>query len=126
MVKNDSVSGVMKPNAALITHKWFPAGHILFYTARPLHKRVITIGSLEDMHKFAWLNKTQEGLKMGDDAYCIVPSNIPTNANQMYGAYFETISIPDTIAIISKKVHLRNFYVYKMKNCKKLPINPLP
>jgi hypothetical protein len=122
IVARDQQAGTMQSSASIITHKWFPGGHLLFYVARPLQKQVITIGSLEDAHKFAWLNKTQTGLKIGDDAYCIIPSNLPVNTQIMYGAYFETITATDTIPIISRGVLLRNFYVYKLKHCKQLPV----
>ncbi len=121
IVALDQHAGNMQASASIITHKWFPGGHLLFYVARPLQKQVITIGNLEDVHKFAWLNKTQPSLKIGDDAYCIVPSNLPVNPQIMYGAYFETISAPDTIPILSKGVLLRNFYVYRLKHCKQIP-----
>jgi len=128
VVKNDIENGTMKPNAPIVIHKWFPGGHILFYTARPLNKRVIAIGALEDVHKFAWLNETQPGLKIGDDAYCIVPSNLPANPKELYGVYFENINLTDTIPFRTNGVLLRNFYVYRLKHCKQLPpvILPIP
>lgn len=121
MVQKDKSNGVMKPNAPIVVHKWFPGGHILFYTARPLKMNVIAIGQLEDVHKFAWLNKDAPSLKIGDDAYYIVPSNLPVDPKLLYSEYFEKISEPDTIPIMSKDVLLRNFYVYRLLNCKKLP-----
>jgi 4-amino-4-deoxy-L-arabinose transferase-like glycosyltransferase len=128
IVAMDSKSGLMQKRDPIIIHKWFPAGHILFYTARPLNKRVIAIGSLEDVHKFAWLNKTQlnntkDALKIGENAYCIVPSNLPADPHNLYGNYFETISKPDTIPMISKGVLLRNFYVYRLIHCKQIPVD---
>jgi hypothetical protein len=116
LVASDIKQGRMQPGASILVHKWFPGGHILFYTARPLHMQVVAIGALEDIHKFAWLNKTQEGLKAGADAYCIVPSNLPAEPKELYGAYFESMQIADTIPVISKGVLLRNFYVYRFKN----------
>ncbi len=131
IVAQDIKLGLMKDADPIITHKWFPAGHILFYTAKPLNKRVIAIGSLEDIHKFAWLNKAQlnktqlknaqQVLEIGANAYCIVPSNLPADPNKLYGNYFETISKPDTIPMISKGVLLRNFYVYRLLHCKQIP-----
>jgi hypothetical protein len=82
---------------------------------------VVAIGTLEDVHKFAWLNQAQEGIKIGEDAYCIVPSNLPANPTALYGVYFTQIQSPDTIPIISRGVLLRNFYVYRMRHCKQLP-----
>lgn len=86
-----------------------------------MNLKVIAIGNLEDVHKFAWLNQSQQGLKLGEDAYCIVPSNLPENPVALYGAYFEKVLTPDTIPIITKGVVLRNFYVYRLKNCNRIP-----
>lgn len=121
VVQKDEVAGCMSKNAPIVVHKWFPGGHLLFYTAPIVHKRLVAIGTLDDVHKFAWLNQVQEGLKIGEDAYCIVPSNLPANPIALYGQYFTQIQSPDTIPIISKGVLLRNFYVYRMRQCKKLP-----
>ena len=122
IVAQDKKIGLMQETDPIITHKWFPAGHLLFYTAKPLNKRVIAIGSLDDIHKFAWLNKTQDPLIIGENAYCIVPSNLPVDPNKLYGNYFETISKPDTIPMISRGVLLRNFYVYRLMHCKQVPV----
>jgi hypothetical protein len=121
IVQKDLAAGSMSKNAPIVVHKWFPGGHLLFYTAPLVHRRVLAIGSLDDVHKFAWLNQIQEGLKIGEDAYCIVPSNLPANPNALYGDYFTQIQAPDTIPIISKGVLLRNFYVYRLRQCKTLP-----
>ena len=121
IVQADQKAGTMRSEAPIIINKWFPGGHILFYTALPLEMHVLAIGGLEDVHKFAWLNQTQPSLTIGSDAYCIVPSNMPSNPKELYSRYFETIAVPDTIAIKSSGVLLRNFYVYRMKNCKEIP-----
>jgi hypothetical protein len=121
IVEKDQVEGRMSKQAPIVVHKWFPGGHLLFYTVPKVNASVIAIGALEDVHKFAWLNENQEGLKIGEDAYCIVPSNLPTNPTELYGAYFTTIDKPDTIPYITKGVLLRNFYVYRLKDCKLIP-----
>ena len=126
IVQRNKENGSMPANSPIVIHKWFPGGHILFYTARPLNMPVIAVGKIEDVHKFAWLNKEHRGLKLGDNAYYIVPSNLPVDPQFLYGEYFEQISTPDTIPIITKGVVLRNFYVYKLKNCKKVPPAILP
>jgi len=112
---------IMSKGAPILVNKWFPAGHILFYTARPLQIKVIGLGAINDLHKFAWLNKDLASLKLGEDAYYISPSNLPNDPIKMYGDYFETINTPDTVPYISKGVVLRNFYIYRLKGCKKIP-----
>jgi 4-amino-4-deoxy-L-arabinose transferase-like glycosyltransferase len=123
----DQQSGAMSKNASIIVHKWFPGGHLLFYTARPLGIKVLAVGALEDVHKFAWLNKDQANLSIGEDAYFITPSNLPANPTSLYQSYFVSVqSVPDTISIKTKGVLLRHFYVYRLKSCKTRPNSILP
>jgi len=121
IVKNDIAKGKMKSNSIIVIHKWFPGSHVLFYIARPLGMQVHGVGSLEDLHKFAWLNNDQNSLKLGNDAYFIVPSNLPTNPFVIYSGYFDKICNPDTIDSKKRNILLRKFYVYRLKNCKKIP-----
>lgn len=126
IVQKDESSNGMQAKAPIIVSKWFPAGHILFYTARPLQKQVIAIGALEDVHKFAWLNQDQPSLQIGQDAYFIQPSNLPFDPTQSILLYFEKMGKTDTIQIKQRGLLLRNFYVYRFKNCQKIPAPILP
>ena len=112
----------MRFDAPIVTHKWFPGGHILFYIATPLHKDLIGIGNLEDLHKFAWLNKDLKGLQLGQSAYCIEPSNLPSNTELLYKDIFEKVELATTIPIKVRGVELRYFKVYRLIHCKKVPI----
>lgn len=120
IVNYDISNGLMKKNSPIVIYKWFPGGHILFYVATPLHLNIISIGNLEDLHKFAWLNNHQQ-LHIGDDAYCIVPTNVPFDPLHDYQKYFEKILMPDTIPAIKNGILTRNFLIYRLKNCKKIP-----
>jgi 4-amino-4-deoxy-L-arabinose transferase-like glycosyltransferase len=126
LVNQDQKNGLMHAKAPILISKWFPAGHILFYTARPIQKDVIAIGALEDVHKFAWLNQDQPGLQIGQDAYFIQPSNLPFDPMHLIQPYFEKMGKTDTIKVEQKGVLLRNFYVYRFINCKKIPAPILP
>ena len=126
LVHLDAQSGIMDSKAPILVSKWFPAGHILFYTARPIQKQVIALGALEDVHKFAWLNQDQPSLQIGQDAYFIQPSNLPFDPADLILPYFEKMGKTDTIQIKARGVLLRNFYVYRFKNCQKIPAPILP
>ena len=121
LAKDDLVNGKMKPNSSIIIHNWFPGGHIEFYTSRVCKLPVIGIGSLDNLHKFAWLNKARKKLQFGDDAYCIVPSNLPFDPVNTYKDYFTTIEQATIINQIRGKRVVRYFYIYRMKNCKLIP-----
>ena len=120
-VKEDVAKGSMKKNSPIIIDRWFPGGHLEFYTTRETGLPVIGVGKLEDLHKFAWLNKVRPPLHLGDDAYCIVPSNLPLNVVETYGQYFTLIEKPMVINQIRSGGVVRYFYVYRMKGCKLVP-----
>ncbi|NCI45867.1 ArnT family glycosyltransferase [Sediminibacterium soli] len=119
--QQDIDNGRMRDSTPIITDKWFPAGHLEFYTARTTHTTLLGVGKLEDIHKFAWLNRERSPLRIGQDAYVIVPSNLPLNVKEAYGSYFSKIEVP---AIIPQKRMgriVRYFYVYRLKDCRLLP-----
>jgi 4-amino-4-deoxy-L-arabinose transferase-like glycosyltransferase len=122
LVVSDKQQHVMQPNSFIIISKWFPAGHLEFYTAPLTHQTLIGIGPLQDIHKFAWLNRDRKKLQIGDDAYTIVPSNLPLDVNKQYAAYFNSIQAPVQIDQIRNGGVVRYFYVYRLKGCKKIPI----
>jgi hypothetical protein len=126
IVEQDVQLGTMDSKAPILVSKWFPAGHILFYVARPIQKQVIAIGALEDVHKFAWLNQDQPSLQIGQDAYFIQPSNLPFDPTNLILPYFEKMGKTDTIQIQQRGVLLRSFYVYRFQNCQKIPTPILP
>jgi 4-amino-4-deoxy-L-arabinose transferase-like glycosyltransferase len=121
LAQEDAKQGRMQVSSPILINKWFPAGHLEFYTARTTGRELLAIGNLEEVHKFAWLNKSRKPLFIGQDAYAIVPSNLPMDVRQAYGEYFSSIepSVPITQYRSGKPV--RYFDVYRLKRCKKLP-----
>jgi hypothetical protein len=121
LVASDKQMHLMQPNSFIIVPKWFPGGHLEFYTASRTHQTLIAIGPLQDIHKFAWLNRERKKLQIGDDAYAIVPSNLPLDVVKQYAAYFTSIQAPVQINQIRNGGAVRYFYVYRLKGCKKIP-----
>jgi hypothetical protein len=102
----------------IVCNKWFPAAHIEYYVARPKHTHVLGVGSLYDIHQFAWLNKFRSGLKEGDDAICIVPSNYPTDVATSYQNTFSDFIILSTFPEKRNGKICRLFTVYLLKDYK--------
>ncbi|MES2005034.1 MAG: glycosyltransferase family 39 protein [Bacteroidota bacterium] len=126
LAKQDETKGLMKPQTPIVVNKWFPGGHLEFYTTKASGLPVIGIGKLDDLHKFAWLNKERKKLQLGDDAYAIVPSNLPLNVMEAYGQYFTSIEQPVVINQTRNGGVVRYFYVYRLKGCKVVPKPVLP
>ncbi len=120
-VKDDFAKGIMKKDAVILIDKWFPGGHLEFYTSRETGLSVIGLGQLQNLHKFAWLNKERRSLHLGDDAYYVEPSNLPFNVKEAFGQYFNEIEKPIIINQERSGGVVRYFYVYRMKGCKMIP-----
>lgn len=126
LAKSDKALHTMKENAFIVVPKWFPGGHLEFYASRKTGMNLIGIGTLQDLHKFAWLNKERPKLQLGDDAYCIVPSNLPFDVKSNYGNYFSRMEEPVIINQMRNGGLVRYFSVYRLKNCKQVPRELLP
>jgi hypothetical protein len=99
-----------------VCNKWFPAAHIEYYLAEPMHTTVIGVGALDDLHNFAWLNKTRDDLQKGEDALCIVPSNYNEDMNSVYGNNFSSIQPLHVFTEQRSGKTTRLFTLYLLKN----------
>jgi Dolichyl-phosphate-mannose-protein mannosyltransferase len=115
IVEADIKNGLMKPDAVVISNKWFPAAHTDFYVAMPLKKDLITIGDTNNIHQYAWINTQRKTLQTGEDAYCIVPSNYYTDVQSTYAAYFKTILPPQIIEQKRNGTVCRYFYIWRLQ-----------
>ena len=106
---------IMHSDAPIICNKWFPASHIDYYIARPLHKKLIGLGTLNDLHQFEWLNYNR--YKQGDlkEAWCIVPSNYSCTIQEEYGKNFTEIASKGTFPVYRNGKVARYFSIYYLK-----------
>lgn len=116
----DLESGRMDSSVTIISHRWFPAANIDYYLARDLEIKVLTMAPLERTHKYAWISGYRGGLKPGMDAYFISSTYDFQNPHHLYDDYF-TIEKADTIPIYRQKVLVEYFYIWRMRDLKKLP-----
>jgi hypothetical protein len=108
----------MKKGAVLLSNKWFPAAHLDYYVARPLHMELLCLGELTDIHQYAWINPTRKKLQRGDDAYCIIPSNYYYDVQANYSSHFDIKLAPQIIEQKRNGLSCRIFYVWRLKNYK--------
>lgn len=120
LYQNDLSAKKVDSNVVILSHRWFPAANLDYYVAKPSGIRVMTMAPLERTHKFAWITNSRGGYKIGMDAYFISSSYDFMDPNLLYAEYF-TISDPDTIPIYRQSLLVKYFYVWKLKDLKKLP-----
>ena len=102
----------------IVADEWFPAAHIDFYIAKPLHIQTVVHGPIENIHQYYWLNK-QRGLPTDStDIYIISPSNYLVKNEKV--SLLKNISPihSDTIIQYRNKQEARRFYVYYYKRNK--------
>lgn len=125
LFENDRAEGKMPEEAPIISWRWFPAAHLDLYVAKPNNKVVKAIGSLERIHKYAWMNKQRGGFQLGMDAYFITFSNDFEDPNIKMTPYFEQVQKPDTLFLKRGGEVVKEAYVYRLKNLIRIPKNEL-
>jgi hypothetical protein len=111
----------IKLQSPVISHRWFPAANIDYYLARPLGINVLGLGSLDGIHKYAWMNDERGGFSKGMDAWYITVSRDFRDPLPMYGTFFSKVELAYTIPVKRNGKHVLNAFVYYMKDMKKLP-----
>ncbi len=104
----------MQPGALIISDYWFPAAHLDYYVARPLHQYVFAVGKLTDIHHYGWLNRERPAFQKGNDAYFIYPSNYYGPPRQELKNYFRKVDDSLTITQYRTGIPVRNFIIYRM------------
>jgi len=112
----DERSGVMDKDVQFVSNEWFPAAHIDYYIARPIHKFVIGIGEMNDLHHYEWLNEYRLNDRPLKNAYCVYPSNYTCNVKTVYADKFESIDSVASFSIFRNKKICKYLVIYRMKN----------
>jgi len=115
LVKADEKNGIMPHDAEFVSNKWYPAAHIDYYIARPLHKFVVGIGAMNDLHHYEWLNASRLKTHAFHDAYCVFPSDYRCDVKELYGGTFASIDSVETFPIYRSMKVCKYFTVYRLK-----------
>ncbi len=126
IAEREEKKGTMPIGSDVVSNKWFPGAHLDFYAVHRLHRNLFLVGDLNDIHKYAWINRERGGLKKGDDYYHIAVSNLPHDPNGLLKNYFEKIEPIDTVEIKREGKIMRYAFFYRLKNYKGTFVNPLP
>ncbi len=116
IAEREELGGRMPRQAGLVSNKWFPAAHLDFYCAWPNNRKLFAIGSLNDIHKYAWMNRGRGGLQLGSDYYHIAVSNYYKSPMDAFGSYFEKIEPMDTVKITRAGETMRYAFFFRLKN----------
>jgi len=108
-------NGTMLPHSDLISFRWFPGAHLDYYASYPAGRKLFLIGTLQEIHKYAWINEQRGGLIPDRDYYYIAPSNYHRDPSEKFGNYFKDIEAADTIEVERGGEVVRYAFVYRLK-----------
>lgn len=120
VVDHDFYTKNMNADAPVVSHKWFPAAHLDYYVAQKYGYNFMAIGDLKAIHKYAWINRERPPLRLESDAYFITSSRNFKSPEYLL-EYFSWVDKPEVIRIFKGRKHVENFFVFRLRNCKKLP-----
>ncbi len=119
---NAEAMHLIQQNAPIISPRWFPAAHLDYYVAQPSNTYVLGWGSLERIHKYAWINRERGGYHKGMDVWYITLEN--DFMTPRFGEkYFEYVIPYDTMKVLRSGEVVNRAYVYIFENLQKLPPN---
>jgi 4-amino-4-deoxy-L-arabinose transferase-like glycosyltransferase len=96
----------------IISNRWYPAAHIDYYIARPNGMKVYGVGSLNDIHKYYWINKFYPTLK--DEVLYITDSRNFKKPEFLFKDTYKEVSLLKTIPIDRNGVVVKYVFLYKL------------
>lgn len=109
------------PNTPLVCNTWWGA-HTEYYFGRPGGIPMIALGSITQIHHYAWINSLRKEKVNMEQAFCVVPSDEYYDVAKHFAPYYHHIELVRTIATERSGKVVRKFYVYRLEGWK----NSLP
>lgn len=120
--RQEVAKGNMQPDDPIIGHKWFPTASFHYYAARPLGINMLGYGSLQDIHKYMWINNIENGFEKGRNYWYLADSHFMLDPEDIY-QYTNFLNI-NQIAIIPIERNgktVRNIFVYECESLVYVP-----
>lgn len=113
---SQKISDILKEekltHLSIISNRWYPAAHVDYYIARPNNMNVYGVGSLNDIHKYYWINSnhpevTSEVLYITDSRNFKAPS-------ELFAKKYHTFNLIKTIPIERNREVVKYVFLYKL------------
>ena len=101
----------------MVCNTWWGA-HDEYYFARPLNIKMIGLGSVLNVHHYAWRLKYDTINTKMDTAYAVVHSYDYFDAKKAFGSYYNKVDSIATIPIKRGNKVAFNFYIYELTDRK--------
>ena len=113
-LKKEGISEYDHNRLAIVSNKWFTAAHLDYYIAYPLHIKLIAVGSIENIHKYFWIDKTRT-INKTDRVFYLTDSRNYKGPEE-YLPYCKNIIPLDTLTIFRSNKAVRSIYIYDMED----------
>ena len=117
-LKEQEDKGKLSPDLSFVSNNWYPAAHIDYYVAIPLHRPLIGVSHVVYLHHYYWLNRQRPPLQIGDSALWILPSNYPMVLEKTFYWHFNSIEMLRIFYSYRGGKVARYFTVYLLKDYK--------
>lgn len=112
----------MQPNDPIIGHIWFPTASFHYYVARPLGINMLGYGSLQEIHKYMWINDIEGSFEKGRNYWYLADSHFMLDPEDIYQyTNFLNINQIATIPIERNGKTVRNIFVYECESLVYVP-----
>ena len=125
LYREDIRSGSMQPGAVILSEHWFPAAHLEHYVAKPAHMSLLAVGSLHNIHHFAWTDILKPPVTEGSDAYFIYPTNYNKPPDEALRLCFSGRSDSLQLPQYRSGVHVRDFVIIRLHGLLKARLEAL-
>ncbi len=106
-------------NTSVLATNWFDAAHLDYYVALPANTQVMAWGSLERIHKYAWINQKRGGLHTGMNFWCF--SFKQGKDIDTFKPYFQNIKFVENYPIYRGGEEVKEVYVFLFEGLKEVP-----
>ena len=109
----------MAVKAPVMAPRWEYAANFDNYICPQDGRRILTMGPLYRTHEYASISQNRNGFQIGMDMWYIEDSYLH-NSPIHYRTCFDSIVMMDTLQIYRNNQAIRQFYVYKMQNLRRI------
>tara|TARA_B100001109_G_C18864205_1_gene475945 strand:+ start:2618 stop:4189 length:1572 start_codon:yes stop_codon:yes gene_type:complete len=113
----ESEEGIKFNDLPMVSQDLYQSAHFDYYVARPLEKKLIAFGPIEDVHKYAWINLERDYIKNHSDALFITHSRA-YKSETLFVPYFEKVEMVKQIPILRNGTLAENYFVFYLENYK--------
>lgn len=119
--EKDIEKGVMSPNSALVSDRWYNAAHQDYYIASKIGIDVKTIGLIKKVGKYSWITEQTGGFKLGESNYFIHSSREKFDPQKFALPYYSKIDTAAIIYVTRLNKPIIKYSVYRLINLTNLP-----